>query len=138
MGFRLRRKVFEVIPMGMYAATVKNVELAEGQYGEQLSWLFSVDDSDTELRAWSSSTMSDKSKTGRWVRSILGQVPDVLEADALLGQPCMLSVLVKPKADGSGTFNKVDEVLPAKRKPKPQPVPVEPEPDADGVEPLPF
>jgi len=127
MGFKMQKRVYELLDMGTYPVTVKEVRKAEGDYGEQVVFTFRVDDSEAELCAWASATYSTKSKLGRWVVAILGDMPDQLDSEELVGKPCRITVLVKTKDDGT-QFNKVDEVLPAKRKPKPEPEPAaEPE-----------
>ena len=127
MGFKMQKRVYELLDMGTYPVTVKEVRKAEGDYGEQVVFTFRVDDSEAELCAWASATYSTKSKLGRWVVAILGDMPDQLDSEELVGKPCRITVLVKTKDDGT-QFNEVDEVLPAKRKPKPEPEPAaEPE-----------
>ena len=120
MSFKMQKKIFELLDMGTYPVTIKDVRKTEGDYGEQVLFTFRVDDSEAELCAWASATYSTKSKLGRWVTAILGNMPDELDSEELVGKPCRITVLVKAKDDGT-QFNKVDEVLPAKRKPKPEP-----------------
>jgi len=116
---RLKRTVVELLDTGRYLATVKGIETAEGKYGEQLAWEFRLDDSDATLRAWCSMTMSAGSKCGQWVRALLGDIPESLDTGDLIGLPCVLDVASLPKTNGDGEYNKVNAVLPAKRKPKP-------------------
>jgi len=133
MGFKMQKKVYEVLDMGTYAVSVKEVRKAEGDYGEQVVFVFRVEDSESEaeLMAWASATYSNKSKPGRWVTAILGNMPDELDSEELIGKPCRITVLVKTKDDGS-RYNRIDEVLPAKRKPKPEPE-LEAEPETAGI-----
>lgn len=119
---RLERTVVELVDTGRYASTVKAIETAEGKYGDQLAWQFRLDDSDAELRAWSSTTMSSGSKCGQWVRALLGDIPETLDTDDLVGLHCVLDVASLPKTNGDGEYNKVNAVLPARRKHKPVPV----------------
>ena len=120
MGFKLEKKVYELLEMGTYAATVKALEQAEGEYGPQAKFTFALDDSEATLTAWASATYSAKSKLGRWTTAILGAMPDVFESESLVGKPCRITVLVKAKDDGT-QYNKVDEVLPPKKGQKPKP-----------------
>ena len=104
-----------VLEAGTYPATVRKIEIAEGKYGTQLQWDFEIvgADADTgQQRAWSSMTMTEKNKTGRWVAAILGSVPEELDTDDLWGKPCRISLTVKTGADGT-EFNRVDEVFKA-------------------------
>ena len=70
------------------------------------------------LTAWTSTSFSPKSRLYGLARSAFGGVEFpagyVLNTDKLLGKRLMLMVTVKPKGDGSGEFNKVEEFIPLK------------------------
>ena len=67
-------------------------------------------------------SLSPKSKLFAWSRALLGEVPDTLDTDDLIGLPCRLSIVLKTKDDGS-EFNKVDAVLAPKPGQKRRPMP---------------
>jgi len=114
MGVKLQQRVFESIPMGEYPATVTAVTATEGKYGPELQFDFVLNNpTRTELRAWTGTTLSSKSKLGRWVQAILGGLPKTLDTDELLGKQCTLVVLVKPRGSDGEVYNRVNDVLPA-------------------------
>jgi len=116
---KLQKRVYELLDVGTYGATVQSVEQATGQYGDQAKMTFGLDDSDAVLTAWASAKYGPNTKLGRWASAILGGMADELDTDMLIGKPCRLVVTVKAKDDGT-QYNKVDEVLPPKRRPKPE------------------
>ena len=75
--------------------------------------------------------MSPKSKLFAWSRALLGDVPDTLDTDDLIGLPCRLSIVLKTKDDGS-EYNKVDAVLAPKPGQKKRPMP-EPETEDEAI-----
>lgn len=117
---RIEKTVYEVLDTGTYPATVKEITEAEGQFGPQLKWVFDLGEGRV-LSGWTSQALSDKSKLGQWSRAILGEIPEDLDTEALVGRACRLSVVIKTKDDGS-EFNRIDSVLaPRVAKPKLQP-----------------
>ena len=117
---KLQKKTYELLETGTYAATVDRVEEVEGKYGQQLRFVLALEDSDVTLSAWCSATYSDKSKLSRWVKAILGELPDELDTEALVGKPCRVTVVIRAKEDGT-QFNRVDEILPPRKGQKPKP-----------------
>lgn len=126
---KLHKSEFVVLDTGTYAATVKGIEETTGQFGPQLQWEFLLDDGSSTLRTWSSQSLSAKSKLGRWTRAILGDIPEELDTQDLIGKPCRLSVVIKAREDGSET-NRIDEVLAPRAGQKARPMP-EPEPEKE-------
>ena len=120
---KLDKKEYTILDTGTYAATVATIEQVEGKFGNQLQWDFRLEDGSTQ-RAWCSTSLTPKSKLFLWAKALLGEVPDTLDTDDLLGMPCRLSILSKTKEDGM-EFNKVDQVhapkAGAKRRPMPEP-----------------
>ena len=130
---KIEKTVYETLETGTYAATVVSIALVEGQFGPQLEWMFALD-GDNTMKAWCSKNYSGKSKLTRWAAALLGQAPELLDTDDLIGKPCRLSIVLKAREDGS-EFNKVDEVLAPRPGQKAKPLP---EKDADGTESIPF
>lgn len=123
----VQKTEFEVYDTGTYLATVASIRQVDGQFGPQFQWDFDVEP-DGQIRGWTGITMSSKSKFGQWVRGILGEIPDEVDTDKLVGLPCRLSVVIKTREDGT-EFNRVDNVLAprkgqeaTKRRPAPQTV----------------
>ena len=129
---KIEKREYTVLDTGTYAATVASITTTTGQFGEQLQWDFKLDDGSSQ-RAWCSTSLTPKSKLFLWTKALLGDVPDTLETDALIGLPCRLSILSKAKEDGT-EFNKVDQVLTPRKGQKPRLVP---EPITE-EEPIPF
>lgn len=133
---KIKQTVYEVLDTGTYPATVSAIDADEGKFGAQLKWSFRLEDGSTQM-AWTSQSYSNKSKLCAWTRAILGEPPDPLDTDDLIGRPCRLSLVVKTRDDGT-EFNRVDSVLAPKagqkRRPAPEP---EAEPE-EAVESIPF
>ncbi len=133
---KLNQTIYEILDTGTYTATVSAIDADEGQFGPQLKWLFKLEDGSTQT-AWTSQSYSNKSKLFAWTRAILGETPDPLDTDDLIGRPCRLSIVIKTRDDGT-EYNKVDNVLAPKAAQKRRPAP-EPEAEPEeAVEPIPF
>ena len=131
---KIEKTVYEVLETGTYTATVKSVAMVEGQFGPQLEWQFALD-GDNTMKAWCSKNYSAKSKLTRWAAALLGQAPETLDTDDLIGKPCRLSILLKVRDDKS-EYNKIEDILAPRAGQKAKPLP-EPEADALG-EKIPF
>ena len=112
-------RTYEAIDPGMYPATIAEIKPETGKFGDQLKVKFLLEDQDaTTLTAWTSTSFSPKSRLFGLTRAAFGgsDFPPgfVLNTDKLIGRRLMLMVTVKPKGDGSGDFNKVEEFLPLK------------------------
>lgn len=130
---KIEKREYQVLDTGTYAATVASIVTTTGQFGEQLQWDFKLEDGSMQ-RAWCSMSLTPKSKLFLWTKALLGEVPDELETDKLLGMPCRLAIIAKTKEDGT-EFNKVDGILAPKAGQKKRPVP---EPIEEESEPIPF
>ena len=123
---RIEKTEYVVLDTGTYAATVSAITPADGKFGPQLEWMFRLDDG-SPMKAWTSTSLSAKSKLGLWTRAILGDIPEMLDTEDLVGRPCRLSVLIKVGDDGN-EYNRVDAVLApragqkARLAPEPEPV----------------
>lgn len=106
---KIEKREYTVLDTGTYLATVASITTTTGQFGEQLQWDFKLEDGSMQ-RAWCSMSLTPKSKLFLWSKALLGEVPDTLDTDALIGMPCRLSILAKTREDGT-EFNKVDAVL---------------------------
>ena len=127
MSYILTRKIYETVEPGVYAATITEVIKEDGDFGEQIRFTFSLDGSESTLLAWASAKLSNKSKLGQWVTGILGEMPERLDIQTLVGRSVNILVNVVTKEDGSKT-NRVENVTMPKQtsKPKPKPQPIEP------------
>lgn len=118
MGIEIPQTKNEVIPVGEYPATIDNIEDADGQFGPQLKFTFSIASgpyADKVLSAWCSKSFNVKSKLFAWTKAVFGGV-DIPEdynfdSDQLVGQKVMLTVIKKQSPDGA-EYNKVDSVSP--------------------------
>lgn len=115
MGIVIERKTYEILEPGVYPAIVESIEPAEGVYGPQLKWQFVLLDHDGEdekrILAWSSQTLTAKSKLNEWATAILGAAPDRLDLDDLINRRCQLALKIAEGKDGQ-LYNKVDGVYP--------------------------
>jgi hypothetical protein len=123
MGIQVEQTVYEVLPTGEYLASVSEIEQEDGQFGQQLKFVFEVGSGDFEgvtLWGWTSMKFSNKSKLYKWTKAAFGgaDVPQeyTFDSDDLLGRKVVLTVVVNTKDDGS-EFNRVDAVKPY-RQPK--------------------
>jgi len=48
------------------------------------------------------------------VQALLGKLPKTLDTNELIGKHCTLVVLVKQRDSNSTSYNRVDDVLPAR------------------------
>jgi hypothetical protein len=112
---------YEVIPRGAYNAIVTQIETKVADSGprageDYLAWTLEVLDGEhagAKIRANSSYKLGPKTKTRRWVESILDRQlgkGEQLHTDAVVHQKCVLRVVQTDK-DGV-TFNEIDAVLP--------------------------
>ena len=127
---KIDKNDYVVLDTGTYLATVLTIEQVEGKFGNQLQWDFRLEDGST-TRAWCSMSLTPKSKLYAWSKALLGEVPDTLETESLIGMPCRLSIVAKTREDGS-EYNKVDSVLAPKAGQKKRPVP-EPETEDEAI-----
>ena len=118
---KIEKSEYVTLDTGTYTATVASIYPAEGKFGPQLEWEFALDPEGT-MKAWTSQAYSPKSKLFAWARAILGEAPETLDTDDLIGKPVRLSILSKARDDGS-EFNKVDAVLAPRAGQKAKPLP---------------
>jgi len=127
---KIEKREYTVLDTGTYTATVASITATTGLYGEQLQWDFTLEDGSSQ-RAWCSTSLTPKSKLSFWTKALLGDVPDTLDTDALIGLPCRLSIVAKTKEDGT-EYNKVDQVLAPRKNQKARPAP-EPETEDESI-----
>ena len=118
---KIEKSEYVTLDTGTYTATVASIYPAEGKFGPQLEWKFALDP-EGAMKAWTSQAYSPKSKLFAWARAILGEAPETLDTDDLIGKPVRLSVLTKTHDDGS-EYNKVDAVLAPRAGQKAKPLP---------------
>lgn len=130
MGITINRTETQPIPASIYAATIENIEQAEGKFGPQIKAKFLIEEEGFEgktLTGWASLTFSPKSKLYGWVQAaVFGgrDVPasyKVFDSDHLIGRRVFLSVTTEKGSDGE-LYNKVKDLLPYRTRAA-QPVP---------------
>lgn len=74
------------------SATIVSIEETDGQWGPQFEWHFEVDGdperddgSPRQSFAWCTLSYTPRSKLTKWVKAILGEVPEVLNEQDLVG-----------------------------------------------------
>ena len=105
----LQRTEYRPVRRGLYEATIASVVAGDLQYGPQLEFLFELR-SGQRLRAWTTPTLSARSKLGAWATALFGELPESLDTDALVGLSCRVQVGVRQREDGS-SLNTIDSVL---------------------------
>lgn len=109
----LHQRAYKPLPTGEYQAIVGAVSSTTGQFGPELQFDFLLEDANqTQLRAWAGAVFSAKSKLGRWVRALLGELPLTLDTDKLVGKSCTLVVLAKTRVSDETVYNRVEDVHP--------------------------
>lgn len=111
---KIERNDFLVLEAGTYVAKIARIEAAEGKFGPQLQWDFDLEGGGS-IRAWCGASLTPKSKLFGWVKALLGNVPDELETDDLVGLPCRLMITVRTRDDGTET-NRVETILPVRQQ----------------------
>lgn len=106
----LDKKEFIVIPSDVYRAEIVSIKQVTGRYGEQLEWVFEIPEQETSLTGWCSLTYSDRSKFGKWVKAMFGDLPPTIDTDDLIGETVHLRVSVQKRADES-EYNKVEKIV---------------------------
>jgi hypothetical protein len=104
----------EPLPTGEYRVELTAIELANGQYGEQLRWTFRVLDAERNFVAYSNLSPSLASKCMRWASVLLGrpiQAGEQVNFDALIGKTAVATLVRKRKEDGT-EYNAIEDLLP--------------------------
>lgn len=111
----IEQTTYELIPVGEYPAVITDIELEEGNYGQQLKFRFEVIEGEyagKDLLGWCSPKLNPRSKLYGWAAAALnGNIPKQLDTDDLLAKEVTLTVVKKVKEDGA-TYNKIDSVAP--------------------------
>ena len=116
MAITITAQGTEPLPTGEYRVELTAIELAKGQYGEQLRWSFSVLEKGRTLVAYSSLSPSLASKCMRWASALLGrplQAGEQVDFEALIGKRAVATVVRKRKEDGT-EYNAIEDLLPDK------------------------
>lgn len=117
-------KEFTPVPTKDYPVEIKEIgAVDDGQFGPQLKWLFDLGDVENvdgevepkTLTAWSSQTLSAKSKLYQWATAAGWEASDMLTIEDLIGKRVLISVTLEKRTDGT-VGNKVNGVLPIRRK----------------------
>ena len=104
----------EPIPTGEYRVELTAIELASGQFGDQLKWTFRVLDKGRNLVAYSSPLASLVGKSMRWAGALLGrpiQPSEKVDFETLVGKTA-IAVVVKQRKENGQEFNRVEDLLP--------------------------
>ena len=111
---KIEQTVYETVDAGLYRGHIELIEEDEGNYGPQLKYSILLEEPGVRLTTWSSQSFSTKSKLYRWVKALMGGkaiAPNfVLDTNDMLNKPVMVSVTEKETE--TGTFNRVDDLLP--------------------------
>ena len=114
MGYVVQQTVYETYEPGVYVATVKEIDLVDGQFGQQFKIKFELEGGHP-LTVWTSTVFSGKSRLGQLARAAFGRdIPDdyTLDTDHLLRRRLRLLVTTEERpADGS-LYNKVSQFMP--------------------------
>ena len=112
MPILLEKSEYPVLLAGLYPAEIKDIELADGLYGQQLQFTLQVlQDSGATLRGWCSAKYSAKSSLLEWTKAALGRAPDPFDSEELIGKRVTLKVDIRQREDGS-EVNRVVGLLP--------------------------
>jgi len=84
------------IPAHIYAVE----DAGEGEFGPQLKWIF-LDEDDQEIWAWSSTTLSARSKLGKWATNLGTDISNGVDTDDYIGLTVNLVFERYNKADGT-------------------------------------
>lgn len=112
---RLRVPDTTTLRPGAYEAVLERIELRESDDGrEYLRWSFEVRTrtGTTRLTATSSTSLGPRSKTRRWLESLLGrplQPGEEIDLTVLEGTPCTVVVATTTRPDGM-TWSTVESV----------------------------
>lgn len=113
---KVQQTVYETLPTGDYSAVVAEIAEAEGMYGPQAAWLFTINEgphSGDQVRAWTSAKFSPKSRLYQWAQAAFGgaEIPPGydFDSDDLIGRQVTITLVVRAKDDGTD-FNRVDAV----------------------------
>ncbi len=112
-----------ILSKGTYEATLVDVypeESEDEDYSDQYVWCFAVrhEDGTEQINGWTSQTISDRSKAGRWIDALTDHPWEEgmkVRKSELEGSDCLVSVSVKKSAAGN-EYNRIDDVMP---QPKP-------------------
>jgi hypothetical protein len=129
---KLEQKTYPVIDAGTYAAHIDSIELGESTYqgktSPRLTWSFELDEPIEEevitLKGWTGIHPGHpKATLTKYLRGLLGEVPQEVDTDDLIGMPCRVVVTIEIREDKTEK-NKILNLLPAPkggiRRPKPE------------------
>jgi hypothetical protein len=103
--------VVQALDPGIYPAHVTGLETKTLDDGTTFRiWSFVINDGEnTKVSASSSMAFGTKSKTFKWVTSLIGRTPVPGEKLDVIGLPCQLHLIV----DEDSGYNRVEAVLPS-------------------------
>lgn len=105
-------KSFISLENGAYPATITAIEPADGQYGPQVKFDFTLDNAKTEdgepvvLWGWCSQKLNPRTKLFEWYTTVMGKAPVVGQAHKLsemMGRKCRVVVEKEETDDGPRT-----------------------------------
>jgi hypothetical protein len=136
MGYRVQQTTYEIFEPGVYTAAVKEIDLVDGQYGQQFKIKLELEGGH-HLTVWTSTVFSGKSRLGQLAKAAFGKdIPEdyELDTDHLLRRRLRLLVTTEERPSDGSAYNKVSQFLPlqgtttaparpAAPAPKPPPAP---------------
>lgn len=95
----------------LYQGWLRNYETRAGEYGDFLLWLLDGEDIEPDTRLMTSTSLSERSKLGKWVKKIF---PDYdfeseLDLDLLIGQP--VAIMFEHIKQDDGSWNERGDVV---------------------------
>ena len=115
---------FEVLPAGEYTATIADVQITAGKFGDQAEFSFVIEDGEfagAVLKGWTSARFSPKSRLYAWAKAAFGGQPIPptynLDTDDLLQRRVNLMVIARVKESGE-EFSKIDDCRPYRVVPR--------------------
>ncbi len=101
----MKMKLEKGIEPGTYEATLTRFEEMESKYGAAFKFIY-VSDNDEEISELVNQKYSAKTKLGKRVSELLGELPEELDLSDLVGKRCRITLIEQPDSE----FTKVSSV----------------------------
>ncbi len=101
----MKLKLQKGLEPGIYEATLTRFEEVDSKYGEALKFIY-LDDEDMEISELLNAKYSAKTKLGKRVSELLGELPEELDMSDLVGKRCRITLIEQPDSE----FTKVSSV----------------------------
>ena len=130
MSVKIEQTVYEVLPVGQYRAKLSAVEEHEGQWGDFLKLIFTIEEGDhvgSNVTGVASARFSSRSKLYKWTKALLGgrAIPTsyMWSSDDLVGRRVLLSLDIIQDEDSE--FNRIEGMFPLREPAKATVAPVQ-------------